>query len=220
MSLLNISLACALAVNVKFSGILLGIFLAASLAVRALAPWPWQVFGWEMRGRGARLLVAISACLFTAVVCWGVIWAVYRFRYSFTPDPSLHSDRATLVHVTGQEEFAAKQLASGNTDTTLPQNPHTSPFVQIMIWIDDHHLLPEAWVNGLMYTYQATLIHASYLMGKTSQIGAWYYFPCAVLFKTPLAVLLLAGIIFTRGAWQTARSAVWRRPSLGSAMRL
>ncbi len=40
-------------------------------------------------------------------------------------------------------------------------------------------------------------------MGTISIVGAWYYFPCAMLFKTPLAVLILAGILLGRGIWRT-----------------
>jgi hypothetical protein len=42
--------------------------------------------------------------------------------------------------------------------------------------------------------------HASYILGKRSQLGVWYFFPITLLVKTPLAMLVLLAL------------AVWRRP--------
>jgi hypothetical protein len=37
--------------------------------------------------------------------------------------------------------------------------------------------------------------HASYLLGRTSPTGFWYYYPVALAIKTPLALLLLCGAV-------------------------
>lgn len=42
--------------------------------------------------------------------------------------------------------------------------------------------------------------HASYILGRRSQLGVWYFFPITLLVKTPFGLLLLLAI------------AIWRRP--------
>ena len=47
--------------------------------------------------------------------------------------------------------------------------------------------MPEAWNNGLLYTYHTSLVRPSYLLGDVRMTGWWYYFPLAMAVKTPLA---------------------------------
>jgi hypothetical protein len=58
-----------------------------------------------------------------------------------------------------------------------------------VLWGLEHHLLPEAWLNGLLFIYAGTLRRPSFLMGSYSDTGWWYYYPLVMLFKTPLATL-------------------------------
>src|SRR5262249_23366272 len=51
--------------------------------------------------------------------------------------------------------------------------------------------------------------HQSYLLGKTSTTGWWYYFPVAALVKTPTATLLLFAISLLGGIFRR-RSLAWR----------
>jgi hypothetical protein len=68
-------------------------------------------------------------------------------------------------------------------------------------------LLPEAWLTGLLSTYQVSLSHANYLLGRVSSGGWWYYFPLAMLVKSPIA-LILASVI----ALIVSLPIVFRRP--------
>lgn len=53
-------------------------------------------------------------------------------------------------------------------------------------------VLPGEFVSALeQKIFHAEEGHFAYLMGKYSEQGWWYYFPLAILFKTPLAVLIL-----------------------------
>lgn len=69
-----------------------------------------------------------------------------------------------------------------------------------------HPFLPTAYLSGLDYVAsfsQPGLIHP-YLLGRTLERGAWYYFPLALLFKWPLGflgalVLAKAASFFRRG---------------------
>src|ERR1051325_971475 len=45
------------------------------------------------------------------------------------------------------------------------------------------------FLHGLLYTRASMILRRSYLCGQYSNTGWWYYFPLAMLFKTPLATL-------------------------------
>jgi hypothetical protein len=77
----------------------------------------------------------------------------------------------------------------------------------------DHHLLPQPWIYGFFFTYRSTLMRPTFLLGERADLGRWYYFPLAMLFKTPLATIaaiVLALIIVFRGV----RNAHWTLMSL------
>jgi hypothetical protein len=64
----------------------------------------------------------------------------------------------------------------------------------------DHQLLPEAYVNGLLYAHAAGVSRGAYLLGETYTGSRWYYFPVAFAVKTPLAtvITLIAGAVLWR----------------------
>jgi hypothetical protein len=65
--------------------------------------------------------------------------------------------------------------------------------------IKGNGLLPGEFVSALeQKILHAEQGHFAYLMGKYSEQGWWYYFPLALLFKTPLAVLILLVPALTR----------------------
>lgn len=56
--------------------------------------------------------------------------------------------------------------------------------------------------------------HPSYLLGKTSKTGWWYYFPTIFAVKTPTAVLILLGVSVPAGLWMLGRHGGFWPPSL------
>ncbi|HEX3358203.1 MAG TPA: phospholipid carrier-dependent glycosyltransferase [Tepidisphaeraceae bacterium] len=201
LSLFGIAAACALAVNIKFSGVLFGIFVPVALLGRAALPLDWPIPGNKLAGKWRRAIIVLAVCIFSFLLSWAAIWTVYRFRYSMTPDPSVHFNRAELLQIIAGREAT---LNGQTVDSQMPLDAMPS-FVRLLVWVDDHHLLPEAWTNGFLFTYQSTLQRGTYLLGNISDVGKWYYFPCAMLFKTPLAVLILVAILLARGVWRTIR---------------
>jgi hypothetical protein len=64
-----------------------------------------------------------------------------------------------------------------------------------------HVFLPVHYLSGLDYVAsfsQPGLIHP-YLLGRTLERGAWYYFPLALLFKWPLG--FLGALLLAKAAW-------------------
>jgi hypothetical protein len=76
--------------------------------------------------------------------------------------------------------------------------------------VNEHHLLPQAWLFGFLYTYATSLGRRAFLCGQIRVQGWWYYFPLAMLFKTPVATLtgLALAVAFWIGSarrWAEAR---------------
>jgi hypothetical protein len=131
------------------------------------------------------------------------IWACYGFRYAPTSDPNLHFDFNAIVDraknniwrlQNEQRDFSKLTQEQANQikdEIASVPVPKAAPITK---WFMDHRILPEAWLDGFFYTYATTLMRGSFLNGKYSLHGWWYFFPLAVLYKTPTA-MLLAGVI-------------------------
>jgi hypothetical protein len=190
--LLAVGLLCAVAVTVKFSGLLAGPILALLLLVRAILPIPWPMFRTTLNRASTRLAAAIGACILAAAISYVGIWACYQFRFRPAPaaNSTLHIGREALHATSRRLELASPTLAKPTTqqlECTMP-----TPFVRTMLWLDHHHILPDAFCTGLLYTYQSALSRSTFLLGKTSLTGWWYYFPVAIAVKSPLALIAAA----------------------------
>jgi hypothetical protein len=70
-----------------------------------------------------------------------------------------------------------------------------------------YHLLPDAFLNGLFFAYSKSLFRYAFLLGDVYGTGRWYYFPVAVLVKTPLATLVAVGAaVVALAAWRRVRA--------------
>jgi hypothetical protein len=189
-SLAAIAICCAAAVNVKFSGLLCGPIIFFMLLLRALLPQTWRVLGMTLSTRWRRLIVAPIACVFVAIVSIVVIWACYGFRFAPTSEPGGLFDMQSAVLHAKQRKLQAQ---SGDGVRVTPEMAAREPlgFVDsTIVWAESKRLLPQAWLWGLLFTRGTTYVQTAYLLGQRSLTGWWYYFPCAMAFKTPTATLL------------------------------
>jgi hypothetical protein len=194
----GLGLLCAAAVNVKFSGLLAGPVLVALLAARAAGPTPWPAFGRVAGTRGRRMGVAAMSVVVAGASAHAFTWAVYRFRYRPAPDPAVAIDLPAVLRY-----------------VTPPAGP--GPLVQLCAFADHHHLLPQAFVAGLLNQVGNVHQWPAYLDGAVYTTGKWQYYPLAAAYKTPLAEL---------GAWAGAAAVAiavgltrgWRRPGAAWAV--
>jgi 4-amino-4-deoxy-L-arabinose transferase-like glycosyltransferase len=112
-------------------------------------------------------------CLVAVLMAWAVIWGIYGFRYVARPGslqlvPTL-AQYAVQLHSVWQAHF--------------------------ILWLAKHHLLPEAYLYGLvdMQVFGSHL--SSFLFGKVRQGPTLPYFPMAFLMKSTLPVLLLVAAL-------------------------
>jgi hypothetical protein len=144
--------------------------------------------------------VAPLAGILIIIACYASIWAVYRFRFSPTHDPSARlntNDVITFIK-------ASKAFAELNRNYNIPpevENAQTPGMLSaVVLWAQSHHLLPQAWLHGFLFTYATTIAKPVFLLGKTAYRGTWIYFPLAMLFKTPTATIV-AGVLALCVLW-------------------
>jgi hypothetical protein len=191
---LAVGVLCGLGMNAKFSGLLLLPMLGVMLGVRAMLPTQWNTRRGSVNTRVARLLLAAGVCTFAVFICFTITWAAYGFR--FRP----------AVSVTARMDMSAIRahaiLLEAGASTDPPHKPEhaelaawkPSLIVRSVDFADAHRLLPQAMLGGLLYQHACMQVWPSYLMGRLYGIGRWYYFPLAMLFKTPLGTLVAIGL--------------------------
>ena len=191
----GLGVLCGVAVQAKFSGLLAGPVLAALLLIRTLLGSPWPAFGREARTRVGRLAVAASVGLLAAAVTVAVTWGCYRFRFRPAPSPTARMDMAAVFDRAQRADTAAEL---GRPPTPAEVAAHRSgALTRFARWADDHRVLPQAFLAGLVLQHSATEVWPAYLNGQVYFDGRAAYFPLAVLYKTPLpelAALALAAV--------------------------
>jgi hypothetical protein len=157
-------------------------FTAAALSGKfsgvLLLPIVLALIAWTTPVSWKRTLAACVACA-AAVVC--AIWAVYGFRYAPGPDEGW---RFVL-------DGYGRGVAGGLVSSAAR-------------WIDAHHLLPNAFTEGFVFSVGSARLLPSYLLGHYSRTGWWYYFPVAIALKTTATMLIAAAGAFVWLARQRA----------------
>jgi hypothetical protein len=205
---LLVALAMGVALSVKMSGIFAVPLLVLALLIRVALPEPWAILGWTARTRADRLIAAAGLAAGSALIAWIFIWACYHFRYAPTPDPALAFNFYELLDVAKSHQALAFYNAfavDGERWSQWQAQWHPSLFLRLNLWANDHHLLPQAWIAGLMFTYANAASFDGYLLGQVSMRGWWYYFPLVIAFKTPVATLV--ALALSAGYWTVHR---WR----------
>jgi hypothetical protein len=170
------------AVAAKFSALILIPAFLLTAVVGLIREWPGSTPGSPERRRWARRAALLGTAALTAYV---VVWGAYGFRYAASPDPSFD----------------------------LRQAMHFRPFSGALLErFEAWRLFPEAFLYGLAeLRNHASLGHPAFAAGVESTHGWWWYFPFAVLVKSPIAFLVLA-LVGVRAWTPSASAAAWRLP--------
>jgi hypothetical protein len=203
LTLLGSTLATACLFLVKFSAPLLlpmaGLLVAVRLARGGPLPVAWTGKEYLVRDGWRLGLVFTGAALVQAVVVWALVWACYGFRFSMTAEGQPYRPDVQWFQFLNQP--APNDPRSPPPSRQLPPEPPglTSRLLQAAL---THRLLPEAYLYGQAHTLKFARHRLSYLNGRVSLNGWWYYFPYAFAVKTPLPVagvlLLAAGTLLRR----------------------
>jgi len=191
---LLVGLGMGVSFMVKFSGVLAIPVLAAALIARSLIPRPWPA-GPFVASTVARRL-ALSAGIFPAclLLLWSFIWGCYGFRFLPSPDSS-----AQFTFENTLQYFARHAALAQSPDPWHVPPAEINDYVRhwrpplgvkLIETGNNLHLLPQTCLTGLLRIAAASRARVTFLCGKSSVTGWWYYFPLAMVFKTPLATLL------------------------------
>ncbi|MGD1018828.1 MAG: glycosyltransferase family 39 protein [Verrucomicrobiia bacterium] len=184
-NLLGLVAFFALAQSSKFSAVLLGPVVLALLVARACqkSTWPVRIGRWtELSTRWKRLSAVAVIFATLAIAAWVAIWAAYDFRYLPSAAPEwrmeLHNDPGILKR--------------------------TPTLASVIAWVDEHHLLPNAYNEGFLLGQAKAQKRSGFLAGSYRTDGWWWFFPFAFLIKTPISVIVLfgAGVILAASRWR------------------
>jgi hypothetical protein len=164
-------LAAGAAVATKFSMLVLGPILAVLALVAVLSSEPmvraWGRDAADVLGRGRRAAHVALLLAGIAAVALAVLWASYGFASPLSPDPAVES------------AFDWGRVSQGG------------PVDAGMAAARRLHALPEAYVFGFLRFFRHSEARPTFLLGRLSDRGFWYYFPVTFALKTPLALLAL-----------------------------
>lgn len=135
--------------------------------------------------RTRKVVILAAAMVGMGLVAYVTIWAAYRFRFEGITLPG--------------------QVYQGTWDQVLPAQGWMR---RAMVWIRDLRLLPEAYLFGFL-TVPPSLPRLTFMLGKFSTTGWWYYFIVTFVLKTPLPLLLLLLVV------PLALRPLWRRDPVG-----
>jgi hypothetical protein len=185
-----VALLSVVTLTVKFSGLVAVMLVPLLMLVRAMLPQAWPVMGRVISNRFQRLLIAAGITLLAALISYAGIWAVYGFRFRPTPDKDIRLDLAPIIDQLRTHEMVAAY--HGSPPPGAKPSDQLPLVANVMLYANDHELLPQAFISGFLFTYSEALVRFAYCCGEISAVGWWWYFPFAILVKTPISTLLAA----------------------------
>jgi hypothetical protein len=206
LRILTFALLLGAMIATKYSGLLAIPIAGFVFLIRSLIKSPWPILKWNAHTRWQRVLASVAIMTLSCVVVYPMIWSLYDFRFNPASDsPAVSSLKEELDLCAGSQSFQSHQtitdVSKEEWDQWMAQwKPDFT--IRCVLFANDHHLLPQAFLRGFLATYGSTTARRNFLLGNLSLLGWWYYFPCAMAFKTPLATLVgLALALVAAVAW-------------------
>ncbi|MEO6246693.1 MAG: glycosyltransferase family 39 protein [Opitutaceae bacterium] len=173
------------------SAVTLGLAFVAKFSCGLLPPMlalisvVWAVGEARRTSWGPTLRRLARSTVVHAVVTWLIIWTFYGFRFgAFAPGMPAGS---SFNH--GWEWILPGMGTSGS----------------VIVWLRDHHLLPEAWLYGLTFVLQFSKARGAFMGGEYGVTGWVTFFPYAFAIKSTVPMLLLVGGTAIAGSLALAR---------------
>jgi len=211
-----VMLLVAVALTTKFSGLLTLPILAIALVCRSAIDRPWVVLKWSLATRRRRFAASLALLTASILFAYFFIWACYGFRFCPSSDPTAKFNLKEPILSIAENEMWLRHdpVPSAVSQDQLArwvEQWKPDAIVRIGNVVNSHHLLPQAWLFGFLYTYGTSLGRHAFLCGQIRFQGWWYYFPLAMLFKTPVATLAGLGLALAFWIRSARRRAEARR---------
>lgn len=184
---------CAVGVGVKATCVLLVATVGLPLAIRMLARWRDAA---DRRTISPARFLAIG--LGAAILGYVLLWPAYQFRAAPTPAgdrfdaPALRAAEA-YYEVVGDALRAGEPISREAALARVPGRP-PSKVSGAIHWLEDRRLLPQAFSVGVLHAQTRGISRPTYLLGEVRPTGSHAYFPLALAWKTPLAVLAATAV--------------------------
>lgn len=150
------------------------ILILMGLGLLDRRPLVVSLAGWTrtLAKRWQRLIAWTLSMITQLILVILLIWTAYGFRYS---------------------PFEPGESATYAMDWTLAlERPNLSS--KVVDWVRRSHLLPESYVYGQAYVLHQAQARSAFLNGEYRTTGWWWFFPFAMLIKTPLAIFALLAL--------------------------
>jgi cytochrome c-type biogenesis protein CcmH/NrfG len=157
--------------SINMIGVALFTALACVTKFSGVVLWPILVclLAVAVLHRSLSVKTAAGILAGAAAMAFAAVWAIYRFRYA----PS--TSAGWIVDLTPDPATASQwPVLTG-----------------LGAWLDAHEMLPNAFIQGFVYSLVSSQQMPAFLAGDISTDGWWYYFPVAFLIKTPSALILM-----------------------------
>ncbi len=158
----------------------------------------------NVTSRGERAGLLSIATLFVALVVWAGIWTAYGWRTTVVaPLPADVRTPAAQADLEQTASLIGRQWAIALHEPDGTRRAGMLPW--LLVTAARHNLLPDAYLFGLARAMHFSAARTAYFMGEHGSGGWVWYFPTALLIKTPVATLLLvlgglAVLVVRRGA--------------------
>ena len=178
--------AAGSALGVLFITKLIAFFMLPTLLAlaiyRSTDPWPLHLFGISVNRMWQKSLAFIGILFVLGGCVVSAIWWGYGFEF--------------------RDSRGEEILSSDQSGTNIISTP-------VLHWGATHKVLPEAYLIAV--NMMLTAKNTGYLRGENSNEGWWWYFPYALLVKTPIPTLLC--FLFGFGAAVVHFQRLWEKPS-------
>lgn len=182
------------------------------LGVRLISLRPLPVgFGKTERlikTRRSQLGVFLCLVLLQVVLVTAIVSAFYGFRYSATKAHAAAMSRAEPGKAQTGSSVARTRIATREYENTRKAHKTPSFVMWALRFNRKHHLLPEAYLQGLYVVATYSLVRPAFFNGKFGEGGWPLFFPYCFLVKTPLSVfvVLVLAAIASFGFWYRSKS--------------
>ncbi len=176
--------AAGLAMAVKHSGALvLPILLLLGAADNIAHRFPSRALPDDVeQPRHLKLLPLAGALAVIGVIAWGLLWAVYGFRYAARP---------------GQTTIVPPLAVYAGALTPMKHDAIT--------FLAQHRLMPEAYLYGWADILQRATDQPAMVFGHIFPTGQWFFFPGVFLIKSTLTLMILLLLVPIAGVFERRR---------------
>jgi len=178
----------ASAINIVAFAICFALAIVAKFSALLLIPMVIILF---FHARSRRILIAIGCAAATIIV----VWAAYGFRYSAS------AERPRPLVMVVNDWYAARSLLAqypdGPPEAAIQRarsTIHIGTLGRIVLFANDLHVFPEAYLYGLALQQRNAYARWSYLNGEGSHTGFPTYFFYTFIYKTPEATIALIAL--------------------------